>query len=102
MRVLGASGLYSTRDFVQGELLCQGLSMNNAWETAEPLPASPTSTLQIALRHTFFQAKDVQVQLVGDPSRHAWTAMNSTEGLRDESCAEPNVEAVFADGGAVI
>ena len=51
--VLGASGLYATRDFAKGELLCHGVSTRNAWETAEPLPASPTSTLQLALRHMF-------------------------------------------------
>ena len=99
--VLGASGLYATRAFAKGELLCHGVSMRNGWEPAEELPASPTSTLQLLLRHMFFHTRDEGAQLVGDPSRHLWTAMNSTEGLSGESCADPNVEAVFGDENAV-
>ena len=101
MLVLGASGLYSARAFAKGELLCQGSSMCNAWVPAEEKPAEPTCTLQLALRHQFFQTKDVRAQLVGDPFRNLWTAMNSTEGLSGASRVEPNVEAVFGDGGAV-
>ena len=101
MLVRGASGLYSARAFAKGEVLCHGSSMCNAWVLAEEKPAEPTCTLQLALRHQFFQTKDVRAHLVGDPSRHLWTAMNSTEGLSGASRVEPNVEAVFGDGGAV-
>ena len=41
-----------------------------------------------------FTTRDIDVQLAGDPMRHAWCNMNSSKGLR----VEPNVEAFFQPG----
>ena len=100
MYVCGELGLFSARAFSKGEVICQGSSIVNGWGPTEGKPSRPQYTLSIVLKHVFFQTKDVSVQLVGDPSRNLWTAMNSTEGI--ESGVQPNVAAVFGDGDTVV
>ena len=55
MLVRDASGLYSERPFVKGELRCHGSSMCTAWVPVEAKPNEPANTLHAELRHTLFR-----------------------------------------------
>ena len=94
-------GLYPARKFLKGEPICMGTSVEGGWTCVDMGQHRQAGcTLWLQLRHPFFQTKDTEVQLVGDPMRHVWANMISSEGLH----LEPNVIAVFGkdEAGACV
>ena len=99
LHVRGALGLYSARKFMQGEVICTGTSPLGGWiEAGEwhrvlPQVEEPSYTLRLTLKHHLFASRDTAVDLVGEPHRHLWANMNSTECLHTD--VQANVVAVF-------
>ena len=92
LNVPDSMGLYPARKYLEGQVICTGTSAEGGWTLAQHQPCPPPKlTLMLKLHHQFFQTKDAEAQLVGDPMRHAWANMNSSEGLG----IKHNVIAVF-------